>query len=314
MQSSGAMLGGRLLFALYALVLSLLACAHPSAAPVAKTALADGGQTPPKGLFLYRVERNGHASHLLGTIHLGFGFDEVLTPAGEAAFNSAQRVITETDLADDPASRLVQAALLPPGQTLNALIDAKTWQALEARLAGQIPSPVLAQMKPWLPAVLLGISELKEAFDVLRPGKSERMMDVELMARAEKAKKAQQHLETVDEQIAVFDGISLEEQVSELQNALEENSREQSYALVKAFESGDEAQLCAALFDAEQMKMAPGFYQAVLFARNARWLPVVEAALAQGNAFIAVGAAHLLGEHGLLQELRNRGYQVARVY
>jgi uncharacterized protein YbaP (TraB family) len=305
------MLFGRFSIALYTLVFSLLACAPKGAAPANTAERASAA--PPKGLFLYRVERDGHVSHLLGTIHLGFGFEEVLTPAGHAAFDAAELVITETDLADDPASRLVQAALLPPGQTLNALLDAKTWQTLEARLAGQIPGPVLAQMKPWLPAVLLGIAELKEAFDALRPGNSERMMDVELMAEAAKAHKAQEHLESVDEQIAVFEGISLEEQISELTHALEADSRMQAHALVQAFESGDELKLSQALFDAEQMKAAPGFYQAVLFARNARWLPVVERALAKGGAFIAVGAAHLLGDRGLLHELRSRGYHVDRV-
>jgi uncharacterized protein YbaP (TraB family) len=294
------------------LVSALLACAR--AAPAAKVAPATG-QAPPQGLFLYRVlpGAGGAASYLLGTIHLGFGFDEVLTPAARAAFESATFVITETDLADDPGGRLVKAALLPPGQSLNALVDAATWSALEARLKDQIPSPVLAQMKPWLPALLLGLAELKEAFDALRPGKSERMMDVELMARTRETNKELAHLESVDEQIAVFEGISVEEQIAELRHALAADSRDQARELVAAFESGDEARLGRALFDAEQMKAAPGFYQAVLFARNARWLPRIEHALAQGNAFVAVGAAHLLGERGLLEEFRKRGYRVERV-
>jgi uncharacterized protein len=302
----------RLRSALLILALSLLACARPSAGAPATAAQASNTAAP-KGLFLYRVERDGHVSHLLGTIHLGFGLEEVLTAAGNAALDGARLVITETDLADDPASRLVQAALLPAGQTLNGILDAQTWSTLTARLAGQIPIPVLAQMKPWLPAVLLGIAELKEAFDALRPGTSERMMDVELMARAERKKQTLQHLESVDEQIAVFEGISLEEQISELRRALEEDSKTQARGLVEAFESGDEAKLCLSLFDAEQMKAAPGFYQAVLFARNERWLPVIERALRAGDAFIAVGAAHLLGERGILEALRSRGYRVERV-
>jgi uncharacterized protein YbaP (TraB family) len=295
------------------LLCALLGCAHP--VPNTAPAAQHKSEPPARGLFLYRVQPAGagRPSYLLGTIHLGFGFDEVLTPAARAAFDSAKVVITETDLTDDPASRLVQAALLPSGQSLKNLLDAKAWGALEARLAGQIPSPVLAQMKPWLPAVLLGIADLKQAFDELRPGQSERMMDVELMARAQQAQKPLQHLETVDEQIAVFEGISIEEQISELKQALERGSQDQARELVLAFDSGDEARLSRALFDDAQMKLAPGFYQAVLYARNARWLPPVERALGQGDAFIAVGAAHLLGNDGLLQQLRKRGYRVERV-
>ena len=35
------------------------------------------------------------------------------------------------------------------------------------------------------------------------------------------------------------------------------------------------SRLTEALFDEAQMKAAPGFYEAVLFARNDRWLPVI---------------------------------------
>ena len=304
----------RLTLSLTALVLALLSCARPSAPTKNADALARGDVAPPAGLFLYRIAKDDKVSHLLGTIHLGFGFDEVLTPTARAAFEGAKRVITETDLADDPATRLVQAALLPEGETLPALLDEATWKALELRLAGQVPSPVLAQMKPWLPAVLLGIAELKEALEALRPGKSERMMDVELIERAQKEHKTIEHLESVDEQISVFTSISLEEQISELRHALEEDSRMQARSLVQAFESGAEDKLTGALFNAQQMEQAPGFYQAVLFARNARWLPMVQAALTRGDAFIAVGAAHLLGQKGLLRELSKRGYAIQRVF
>jgi Uncharacterized protein conserved in bacteria len=36
--------------------------------------------------------------------------------------------------------------------------------------------------------------------------------------------------------------------------------------------------------------------------------------LRQGNAFVAVGALHLPGTHGILQLLSDEGYQVTRVY
>jgi hypothetical protein len=140
------------------------------------------------------------------------------------------------------------------------------------------------------------------------------MMDVELMARARDRQMSLLHLESVDEQIAIFEEIPLDEQVSELRHALTEDGRTQARSLVEAFASGDEQQLVRALFDAEQMKSAPGFYQTVLFARNERWLPTLEPLIAQGDAFVAVGAAHLFGERGLLDALRAKGYAITRVY
>ena len=40
----------------------------------------------------------------------------------------------------------------------------------------------------------------------------------------------------------------------------------------------------------------------------------MEQLLRQGNAFVAVGALHLPGDHGILQLLSDDGYQVTRVY
>jgi uncharacterized protein YbaP (TraB family) len=133
------------------------------------------------------------------------------------------------------------------------------------------------------------------------------------MAVARERHKALIHLESVEEQIAVFEQISVEEQLSELRHALTENSRAQARALIDAYASGDEQRLISALFDAEQMKSAPGFYQTVLFARNQRWVPTLEPLLAQGEVLVAVGAAHLFGDRGLLHEFGQRGYRVSRV-
>jgi uncharacterized protein YbaP (TraB family) len=263
---------------------------------------------------LYAVERGGHVSHLLGTIHLGFGFEEVLTPDARERFTRSSQVITETDLGADSAARLMRAALLPPDQSLAGMLGPETWRKLQARVGGQIPEAVLSQLRPWLPAVLLGIDDLKRALAQLRPGKGAHMMDVELMQVARRAGKLARHLESVDQQIAVFDAISTEEQLTELSHALSSDSAAQSRSLIEAYASGDEGALARALFDGEQVARAPGFYQAVLFERNEHWLPVLESAVAQGDVFVAVGAAHLLGERGLLAELRQRGYSITRVH
>ena len=312
MQDWPDMSGLGLRHALFSLLVLLLGCArHAPSTPLPATQVV---RSPPPGLFLYQVERAGKVSHLMGTIHLGFGFEEVLTPAARAGFERATLVITETDVGADAAERMMRAALLPPDQSLQTLLDAESWQTLQSRLGGQLPTPVLVHLRPWLPAVLLGIMELTRAFEEVRPGQSAHMMDAELMELARVQNKRLEHLESVDQQIAVFESISLEEQLAELKHTLTEQSSGQSRELVQAFVSGDEQQLSQALFDAAQLEQAPGFYKAVLFDRNARWLPVLDTALAQGNTFVAVGAAHLLGGGGLLSSLARRGFRVTRVY
>lgn len=51
----------------------------------------------------------------------------------------------------------------------------------------------------------------------------------------------------------------------------------------------------------------------MIFARNARWIPRLETMLATGDAFIAVGAAHVQGPRGVPALLAARGYHVTRI-
>ena len=138
-------------------------------------------------------------------------------------------------------------------------------------------------------------------------------MDLELITLARKQDKAVRYLESMDEQIAVFESVPIEEQVSELKRALTDDGAAQSRALVHAFASGDEKQLAQAVFDDSQLSRAPGFYKAVLFDRNDRWIPMIERAMSEQPTFVAVGVAHLLGSRGLISQLKQRGYGVRRV-
>ena len=56
------------------------------------------------------------------------------------------------------------------------------------------------------------------------------------------------------------------------------------------------------------------FEQRLIIDRNRRMVERMDKLLRQGNAFVAVGALHLPGAHGILQLLSDEGYQVTRVY
>jgi uncharacterized protein YbaP (TraB family) len=295
----------------FALVLASCAGPKPVAQPPQPKHASVSRSTP--GLFLYEVRGSAGSAHLLGTIHVGFGFDEVLTDDARARFAAASRVMTEADVSAADPTLMMQAALLPADRSLSSIVGKPTWERLVARIGEQIPPPILERLEPWLPTVMLGLEELEHALKELRPGAETRLMDVELMKAAKAQGKTLTHFETVAEQIAIFESITLEDQVRELSEALESESSDQARALLSSFAAGDERALGRAIFDATQLERAPVFYQRVLFERNARWLPVIEREAARGGAFIAVGAAHLLGERGILEELRRRGYSVTRV-
>jgi len=246
-------------------------------------------------------------------MHVGFGFEEVLTPAARVCFERSYKVMMEADVSAADPAQMMQAALLPPDQSLRAMVGDALWEQLVARVGDTVPPPVLDKLKPWMPAVILGLEDMQRALREVRPQGESHMMDAELMQLAKKAGKKLWFLETIDQQLAVFTSIPQTEQVAELHRSLTEDNAGLGRAMIEAYAQGNEAALTAALFDESQMRAAPGFYEAVLFNRNERWLPVIQAQIKGGGVFVAVGAAHLFGERGILAELRRSGYVVKRV-
>ena len=56
------------------------------------------------------------------------------------------------------------------------------------------------------------------------------------------------------------------------------------------------------------------FTERLLDARNDRMVERMQERLAEGGAFIAVGALHLPGESGILKQLEGLGYRLTRLY
>jgi uncharacterized protein YbaP (TraB family) len=56
------------------------------------------------------------------------------------------------------------------------------------------------------------------------------------------------------------------------------------------------------------------YTERLLDQRNERMVEKMEARLAEGGAFVAMGALHLYGSRGVLALLEARGYRVTRVY
>jgi uncharacterized protein YbaP (TraB family) len=58
----------------------------------------------------------------------------------------------------------------------------------------------------------------------------------------------------------------------------------------------------------------PDLYDSLLRQRNLKWIPQIERMLRDADKeFVLVGAAHLVGEDGLLQLLQAKGYGVRQL-
>ena len=120
-------------------------------------------------------------------------------------------------------------------------------------------------------------------------------------------------LETIDVQIhALFESIPLSRQAQLLYSVMgsKQSLEEQMGSLYNAYVSQDlqglQQLMYGDTYTAQEMKV-------LLDDRNASWMKQLPLIMREQPSFIAVGALHLTGEHGLVELLRKQGYTVTAV-
>jgi uncharacterized protein YbaP (TraB family) len=264
--------------------------------------------------FLWKVTRGESIVYLVGSVHLLSKDYYPLSPALEAAFLQSDLLVEELDLgemyASDSQLQLLARGLLPAGQTLDAVLTPSTYQLVGDRAAGLgLPLEPLARFKPWaLALTLLGLEWQKAGFDATLG------LDRHFYDRARADGKEVRGLETLDFQIAFFDGMTMEEQDRLLASTLKELETQKALVtrLADAWKAGDAPTVERIVL--QDLRQEPRMYQRLLVDRNRAWLPQIDALFARpGRAFVVVGAAHLVGPDGLLELLRAKGYAIEQL-
>jgi len=261
--------------------------------------------------LLWRVERAGVTpSYLFGTMHSDDpGVVKLPTPV-QQAFDQAQSVTLEVVL--DPRSLLAMtsALLMTDGNTLESLIGRRLYErTLEVMDARGIPEILVANMKPWAVAVTL-----------MTPlGNNGVVLDHVLYQDAVAAGKKVHGLETVAEQVGLFDGLSRKDQITLLEDTLDnlDTVAQMLDELQAAYLDRDLKRLMelneASMRDSDPL-LAETFNRKVIVERNYSMAERMQPRLREGQQFIAVGALHLAGKEGLLKLLSERGYRLSRIY
>jgi len=122
----------------------------------------------------------------------------------------------------------------------------------------------------------------------------------------------------MQEQIAVFNGMSLEDQIVLLRDAVQTHQLTQDVVeeLAGAYLNRDLRALLALSekYKPQDARVYNAMMDRLLVRRNINMSERMRVRLKEGNAFVAVGALHLPGDTGLLRLLSNAGYRVTRVY
>lgn len=286
--------------------LSLSACATTPAEPVPAAAVA------PAGPALWKVADADTTIYLFGTVHaLPRDVDWYKGPIA-AALNSAQVLVTEIPPGAMKQPEVRQAflarAMLPDGQGLSDMLTPEQRLTfVEALRKLSLAPAAFERFEPWFAALTLATVPMIKAGYSMEAGVE---TAVEAKAGAQMKRDA---LETVEDQLALFDGLPMTAQTTYLMSVAEDMDRvvPSLNAMVAAWARGD-ADGLAKLMNEELDD--PVLADRLLYARNREWAQWVETRLADpGTVFIAVGAGHLAGANSVQDYLTRSGTRVVRV-
>lgn len=241
----------------------------------------------------------GQHGWLFGTIHALPDGAEWRTPVLGNALAQAGPLVVEVDNLADAQAVFARRAYTPDLPPLLSRVSPAERPALAAALddAG-LTSADLTPLEDWAAALTLA--------NALRSGDAGNGVDRALIA----ARTRVIALESVDEQLALFDTLPPGAQAALLRDAAREAGDD--HTRIRAWLTGD---IAALERDAAAGLLAdPALRDRLQTGRNRAWLPTITLLLDEGaRPFVAVGAAHMLGPEGLPALLRARGYTVTRM-
>lgn len=257
---------------------------------------------------LWELHGKHNTVYLMGSIHVLRLSDYPLAPAMLEAYANAKAMVMEVNL-DEINSGQVQtemlaSAMLPENKTLPEILGKERYARADA-LAHAVGADLAMfdQFAPWFAAE--AISQLQLSQLGFQPEAGVEMYFIE---RARNDGKTVTGLETVHDQIAVFESMSLDTQADYLLSSLEQahDLPTEVDSMVRAWRNGD-----TRWFD-RQMKSElgsdPRLYQAVLGNRNRKWAPKIEALLNEDkNYLVIVGTGHLVGQGSVIDLLAKDG-------
>jgi uncharacterized protein YbaP (TraB family) len=285
-----------------------LAISASCAAQEASSDTMPAGAQP--GPALWQVSDEDTNVYLFGTVHVLPKDVDWFDGRIERAFNASDELVTEIGL-DDMAGMqqvITEKAMLQGDRTLRELMTDENRQQYEAAL-GQfgIPAQTLDRMEPWMAAMTLSILPLQASGYSPDSG-------VEMALNGRSSGKTKASLETIEEQIGLFDTLPMDAQLTYLDEVVEAipETPETLKQMIAEWLEGDAARLAEMMNDEVD---DPALYARLLTDRNANWAEWIDQRMASpGNVFVAVGAGHLAGEGSVQEMLEEREYEVKRVW
>lgn len=277
-----------------------------------------------EGLF-WKIEKEALApSYLLGTMHVTDSRVLRMPQGAAEAHASAKTIVIESDeILDEKKAMAAMLAkpeltMFTDGRSIENLLAPQDRRILEEGLRSRgLSLSSVSRMKPWMLAGFVASS----ACEMARKAEGASFLDKKIALDAMAAGKPVKGLETLVEQLEAIAEMPMEFHLQALVETVRlgeemDNVVETMTELYLAGKTGMTMPALRAITPSETAddeSVYAAFESAVISDRNKRMASRAVPILAEGSAFIAVGALHLPGRDGLVELLRGQGFTVTRI-
>ena len=261
---------------------------------------------------LWQITGAHNSVYLMGSIHVLPASAYPLRPALQIAFNKSQRVVFEVDLNTVSQQAVLrefeEVGVYPPGDSLEHHVSRQTIKLVKQVLANLGIS--YQKAKRFKPALLGEL--ITSRYTELAGFREDLGVDRYFYYQAKNTRKPVLGLETIRDQARVLsDDSSGEARLVEAIASLPA-AKEVLDQLVDAWKDGRINTLDRLLNQDEWSD--PKSFESMFLTRNQKWLPQIERFLTgDSNYLVIVGSGHLVGDHGLVRALQERGYQLKQL-
>lgn len=258
--------------------------------------------------LLWKITGNGlkEPSWIYGTMHVRDSRVFKLPEGWDDKLRESKRLILELNPSEKPDPMKMMALIAAPeDSTLERILKPEDRKLMEEWVNDslQLPWQMVQGLKPFF--LMAMIQEYKMPKDMPEA------LDLWLAHRAKDWSVPVYGLESIDEQMAAINTLSIAQQSELLLEMIrpgDSDANNQEEELMQAYLGGRLDQLASF---AKNWETDPMFKKEILEFRNYKMSERIGMTLEEdGSAFIAVGALHLPGEDGILQLLRNKGFEV----
>ncbi|MCG6190722.1 TraB/GumN family protein [Maribellus maritimus] len=263
---------------------------------------------------VYVIEdKNGAKIFVGGSIHKLREQDFPLPDEFLKTLDNSEILVLETDISEvnNPANApyLMEIMTFQDDKTLKSVLSENVYNKLDSACANYgIRLEGIQKLKPF--TVILNLTQMV----LLKNGVTKDGVDVQLSDEANKKGKSFLYLETFEEQLSFMKQLT---QVNEDDFVLYSlKDIEQNNAMfdeiIASWKTGDKKVMQE--LNKEFKQTFPEIYQFLLLDRNDNWIPQLEDYLKTPDTeFVVVGALHLYGPDGVLQQMKDKGYLVKQL-